>query len=73
MIPFTGGIDGLKVGQWLYIPGIRQAVESSAGTVTAKVINEDGSTSEKTLVMPKVTDEEREIILKGCLINYYKA
>ena len=73
MIPFTGGVEGLSVGQWLYIPGIKTAVENEHQTVTAIVINEDGSTAEKILVMPKVTDEEREIILKGCLINYYKA
>ena len=72
MIPFTGGIDGLKVGQWLYVKGIRAALESGAGEISALIINEDGSTAGKTLVMPKLIDEEREIILKGCLINYYK-
>ena len=71
MIPFTGGIGGLKVGQWLYVKGVRAALLSGAEKISALVIGEDGSAAEKELIMPELTQEERDIILKGCLINYY--
>jgi len=71
MLPFTGDISGIKTGMWLFVPGIREALTTEASDIKAYLIDEN-SVSELTLTMPKVTDEERDIIHSGCLINYYK-
>ena len=61
-LPFTN-LD------YLFIPGIRKAVEEEQGTITAYVVKEDGLKS-FTLTLGDLTKEERRIILEGCLINY---
>ncbi len=61
-LPFTN-LD------YLFIPGIRKAVEEEQGTITAYVVMEDGLKS-FTLTLGDLTKEERRIILEGCLINY---
>ncbi len=61
-LPFTN-LD------YLFIPGIRKAVEEEQGTITAYVVKEDGLKS-FTLTLGELTKEERRIILEGCLINY---
>jgi aconitate hydratase len=73
MLPFL--IDGEELpfanGDYLFIPQIRKAIEEKAVEITAYVIK-DGETTEFTLKMGELTDDERTIILKGCLINYYR-
>ena len=54
---------------YLFIPNIRKAVEEKAAEIPAYVVKEDGL-HEFTLTLGELTDEERQIILKGCLINY---
>lgn len=54
---------------YLYVPGIKQAVESGREVIKAYVAGEDGL-REFELRLGELTDEERQIILKGCLINY---
>ena len=49
---------------------VRKAVEEKAETITAYVIG-DGLTKFE-MKLGDLTDDEREIILKGCLINYYR-
>lgn len=56
-------------GNYLFLPDIRQAVESKASDVKAYVVK-DGSLKEFSMSLGELTDDEREIILKGCLINY---
>ena len=56
---------------YLFIPGIRNAVEQKLDEIVAYVVREDG-VKEFTLGLGAMTDDEREIILKGCLINYYR-
>ena len=56
---------------YLFIPGIRKAVEENASDMKAYVVK-DGTLKEFNLHIDALTDDEREIILKGCLINYYK-
>ena len=56
---------------YLFIPGIRKAVEENASDMKAYVVK-DGALKEFNLHIDALTDDEREIILKGCLINYYK-
>ena len=56
-------------GDYLFIPEIRKAVEEKASDITAYVVKGD-RLEEFHLKMGELTDDEREIILKGCLINY---
>ena len=68
------GENGLpfRKGDWLFVPGIREAIRSGAEEVTAYVLR-DGKAAAFRLSTGPLTDAEREIILKGCLINYYRA
>ena len=60
----------LQPGDKLYIPGIRAALEKGAEEVAATLFQNE---TEKavTLKLPGMTREERDIVLAGCLINYY--
>ena len=56
---------------YLFFPGIRRAVEEKAETIQAyRVSVEADELVPFTLTLGELTDEERQIILKGCLINY---
>lgn len=59
-----------KNGDYLFIPQIRQAVEEKWDTIKAYVVGEE--LREFDLKLGELTDDERTIILKGCLINYYR-
>ena len=61
-LPFTNK-------DYLFIPDIRKAVEEKAADIKAYVVKESGLV-EFNLQLGELTDEERQIILKGCLINY---
>ena len=71
MLPFLipEGELPFKNKDYLFFPGIRKAVEEEAAEIKAFKVGED-SLSEFTLKLGELTKEEREIILKGCLINY---
>ena len=70
MLPFLipEGELPFKNGDYLFIPEITKVVKEKADTVTAYVVKDSLVPFEMTL--GELTDEEREIILKGCLINY---
>ncbi len=73
MLPFNldQGTDfPYGVGDLVYIPGIRAAVEAGVREVPAKVLSGD-RVDEITLKLPELTRKEREIILTGCLMNWY--
>ena len=72
MLPFLipAGDLPFKNGDYLFVPDVRKAVEEKAETITAYVIS-DGLTKFE-MKLGDLTDDEREIILKGCLINYYR-
>ena len=62
-------------GDYLFVPDIRKAVEEKAEEITAwKIGSENGASAPQsfTLRLGDLTDDEREIILDGCLINYYR-
>ena len=71
MLPFIikEGELPFKNLDYIYVPGIRKAVEEKADVIKAYVIA-DGAKKEFDLTLGELTNEEREIILKGCLINY---
>ena len=56
---------------YLFIPDVVSAVEAGATEFTAFVVK-DGTMREFTLKMAELTEDEKDIILKGCLINYYR-
>ena len=56
---------------YLFLPDIRSAVEKKQDQIRAFVVRKDG-VEEFALGLGAMTDDEREIILKGCLINYYR-
>ena len=55
---------------YIFIPDIRNAVENKIETIKAYVIGKD--VKELQLELSNLTDDERQIILSGCLINYYR-
>ena len=57
-------------GDYIFIPDVRKAVEEKQDTIKAYVVGD--SLKETEFRLGELTDAEREIILKGCLINYYK-
>ena len=57
-------------GDYIFVPNVRRAVEEKWDVVKAFVVGE--GLKEIELKLGDLTDNEREIILKGCLINYYK-
>ena len=59
-----------KNGDYIFVPDVRKAVEDKKDAVKAYVVGD--SLKEITLKLGDLTDNEREIILKGCLINYYR-
>ena len=71
MLPFIiekGELPFTK-DDYVFIPGVRKAVEEKADTIAAYAVK-NGTLKEFTMTLGELTDEEREIILKGCLINY---
>jgi aconitate hydratase len=73
MLPFIApGVKDWNVqpGDKLYIPGIRALLEGDGEEIAATLIQGDKETS-VTLTLPGMTREERDIVLAGCLINYY--
>ncbi len=73
MLPFIYTEDELPFanGDYIFIPGIREAVENKSNDIKAYVVK-NGDMKEFSLSLGELTDDEREIILKGCLINYNK-
>lgn len=73
MVPFTvENIEALNIqpGDRLYVPGIRKALSGMDETVSGTLIQPDGS-REIALQLKNLSREERDVILSGCLINYY--
>ena len=54
---------------YIFLPGIKKEIEDAKTEFEAYVVK-DGELKPFTLKMGELTDDEREIILKGCLINY---
>ena len=72
MLPFIYPEDELPFANddYIFIPGIRKAIEDKLTDIPAYVVGEEMKPI--TLKMGELTDDERKIILAGCLINYYK-
>ena len=72
MLPFIYESEELpfKNGDYIFVPEITEAVKSKATDVQAYVVDDDKNVKPFTLKLGEMTDDERDIILKGCLINY---
>jgi aconitate hydratase len=73
MLPFT--VDAIanyniQPGDRLYVPGVRAALESGATKIDGVLLQGDKQTT-IPLKLENLAKEDRDIILKGCLINYY--
>ena len=60
------------LGDYVFIPGLRQAVLEGTDDMTAYAVKEDGSVIPFPVSIGALTDAERHIITDGCLINYYR-
>ena len=76
ILPFTlpeGADFPYEEGDYIFIPNVREGVLNGRETFAAKALKADGSISDLTLNIKGLTPDEKEIILDGCLINYYAA
>ena len=76
ILPFTideGTPFDYESGDCVFVPGIRQAVEQGREDIPAQVICKDGSVHDLLLHVKGLTADEKEILLRGCLMNYYAA
>ena len=65
-LPFTNG-------DYVFIPEVKKMIAEKLPVVKAYAVKADGSVNEFELSVGELTDDERKIILAGCLINFYKA
>ncbi len=73
ILPFViDSVPDIKPGDFIHIRGIREAILTKRNAVKALVLTGD-TRAEITLQLPGMTGEEREIILAGCLMNYYRS
>ncbi len=71
MIPFIYDQEiPFENGDYIFIKDIKEAVKDNKPKVQAYIVNKD--MKEFTLEIGQLTEDERQIILKGCLINYYR-
>ena len=74
ILPFTldqGTEFPYESGDYVFVPGIRTAIVSGTEDIPAKVIRADGTVEDLMLHVRGLTEDEKEIILDGCLMNYY--
>lgn len=67
---FTGGLER---GDRIYIKGIKAAIENGQTSVTAEIYGKEGKKKDVTLSLGDITESERKVLLKGCLMNYYRS
>ncbi len=73
MLPFlVEDPDALAQDSYVFVPGVRRALLEAADAMTGYVVGADGSVTPVTLRLGALTDDERQILADGCLINYYK-
>ncbi|MBQ6661047.1 MAG: hydratase [Lachnospiraceae bacterium] len=74
ILPFTlpdGAEFPYEDGDYIFVPDVRAKIARGDEEFAAKAVAKDGSVTDLTLIIRGLTDEEKTIILDGCLINYY--
>ena len=74
ILPFTLDPDTkfeYEIGDYVFVPEIRKAIIENKEEFDATVIRADGTTESLKLYVKGLTPDEKEIILEGCLMNYY--
>ena len=72
MLPFLcKNPEAIANGDWIFVPELRAAVANKTDSITAYVLK-NGQAAEIQLSLGQLTDDERRIILSGCLINFYR-
>ena len=74
ILPFTTDKDEkfiFETGDYVFIPGVRQMIESGKESIMASVIRNGDKAATVKLSITGLTEDEKRIILDGCLINYY--
>lgn len=76
MMPFLYEGDDkdlpFALGDYIYIPGVREAIKNKDEYITAYAVKPCGCLNEFQVTLGQLTDAERDIIMAGCLINYYR-
>jgi aconitate hydratase len=75
IMPFTIDPDTkfeYEVGDFIFVPDVRATIARGDEKFDARVIRRDGRIENIALYVKGLTDEERQILLAGCLMNYYK-
>ena len=57
---------------YVFLPGVRKMISEKLPSIKAYAVKKDGSVNEFELSIGDLTDDERKIILAGCLINFYR-
>ena len=76
LVPFTlpeGSEFTLQSGDWVFVPGLRSGILAGREEFDAKAVRSDGTVTEMKLLCAGLSPEERIILTRGCLINYYAA
>ncbi len=60
-----------EIGDYIFVQGIRDAIVNKKSEIKAYIVNKE--LKEFTLKIGELTNDERDIIAKGCLINYYRS
>ena len=61
-----------ELGDYVFIPGVRKAILGKVNDFDAYVVKSGGAVSKIKVSTGDLTDDERQIIADGCLINYYR-
>ena len=72
MLPFQiAGPAPFGLGDYILVPNVRKALAGDLSDIPAYVLGEDGPRAFSLSIAP-LTEDERQILADGCLINYYK-
>ena len=73
MTPFlVENPEVFELGDYIFVPGLRQAVLENKASFSAYAVKPDGTVTEFPVSTGVLTEPERQIIADGCLINYYR-
>ena len=65
--------EAFSLGDYIFIPGLRRSILEKNDCITAYAVQPNGAMTEFSCTIGELTDTERQIIVDGCLINYYRS